>query len=348
MKGAHIRPTRCRRDPTRRRRLPSNAMGQRLRTVALGVASAFAFLTTPSLAADWPQRTVRLIVPVGAGTAPDIAARLFAERLAERWKQPVVVENRPGADGIVGVGAFAGMRDEYALLFSFAAPISVYPAVHGKLPYDPDHDVVPIASATDTFAAITASQSIKAGSLAEFVAEARAQPGKFNCFSASGAFPYLFTGFAKSAGLDIVQVSYREQNVAVQDLADGRIQCMLSAITAVLPAVQAGKNRLLAVTNRRRAPMAAEVPTVIEAGYPELAFEGLLGFFGPRGMSSELRDRISADIQIVAADPSIATRLAAVGQIARGSAPSEFAADIEVQRAKIASIARAIGAKPPQ
>jgi tripartite-type tricarboxylate transporter receptor subunit TctC len=320
-------------------------MKHRVQTFAIGLAGTLALSATPSLAATWPQRTVRLIVPVGPGTAPDVAARLFAERLAVRWKQPVVVDNRPGGDGIIGVGAFASMRGDHALLFSFAAPISVYPAVHNKLPYDPDRDVVPIASATDTFAAITASESIKVRSLAELVALARSQPGKLNCFSAAGALPYLFTGFVKSANLEIVQVAYREQNLAVQDLAEGRIQCILSTVTLVWPAVQAGKSRLLAVTNSRRAPMVPEVPTVIEAGYPELAFEGLLGLFGSREMSTDLRDRISIDVRAVAADPGIANRLAAVGQVARGSTPSEFTADIQSQRAKMTSIAKAISSR---
>src|SRR5262245_15913361 len=169
-------------------------MRHRLLTAGIGVVMTLCLLATTSrltttlLAAEWPQRTVRLIVPVGASTAPDVTARLFAERLAERWRQPVVVENRPGGDGIVGVGAFVGTRDDHALLFSFAAPISVYPAVYEKLPYDPSRDVVPIASATDTFAAVTVSQSIGVVSLAEFVAHARAHPGKLNCFSGAGAF----------------------------------------------------------------------------------------------------------------------------------------------------------------
>ena len=300
----------------------------------------------PSAAAAWPQRTVRFIVPVGVGTAPDITARLFAERLAKQWKQPVVVENRPGADGITGVNAFAGTRDDHTLLFSFAAPISVFPAIHEKLPYDPERDVIPVASVADTFAAFTASASIDVKSLAEFVALARARPGELNCFTAFGAFPSLFAGFARSIGLDIVQVAYREPSVAVQDLAEGRIQCMLSTVTAVMPALQGGKSRMLAVTNSRRAPLTPDVPTAREAGFPDLAFEGLLGVFGPRDMPAELREQVAADIRAVAADPGIAERLAAIGQAARGSTAAEFAADIEAQRAQMTAIAKAIGGAP--
>ncbi len=316
--------------------------------VVLGVVGAITFSAMPSLAESWPQRTVRLIVPVGAASGPDIAARVFADRLAERWKQPVVVENRPGADGLIGTTAFVGARDDHALLFSFAAPVSVLPVVHEKLPYDPARDLVPIASATDTFVAVAATASAKIGSLKELVTLAGSQPGKLNYNAGSGALPFVFAGFVKEAGVEIANVSYREISLAVQDLAEGRIHVMLATMAVTLPLAHAGKVRLLAVTNKNRAPAAPEVPTAIEAGYPALAFEGLAGFFGPRGISTGLRDRIAADIRAVAADPGVANRLAAVAQVARGSTPAEFAAAIEEQRAKIASIVKLIGTKPTQ
>lgn len=307
------------------------------------------FAPVMAIAAEpWPQRTVRVILPLGAGIGPDVTARLFAERLAERWKQPVVVENRPGADGMIGVAAFAAMHDNHALLFSPAAPISVDPVVREKLPYDPARDLVPITSAADTFVSVTASASLKVGSLGELVTLARSQPGKLNYNAAAGALPYLFAGFLKSAGLDMVLVSYRELNLAYQDLAEGRLQVVLSTMTGVLPHVHAGKVRFLAVTNKTRAPIAPDVLTAVEAGYPALAFEGLIGFFGPRDMPVERRDRIAADVRAVAAEPAVIDRLATVAQVARGSTPAEFAAAIEEQRVKMAAIVKLIGAKTAQ
>ncbi|MGZ5037172.1 MAG: Bug family tripartite tricarboxylate transporter substrate binding protein [Usitatibacter sp.] len=298
-----------------------------------------------TLAADaWPQRTVHLIVPLGSGSAPDVAARLYAERLALRWKRPVIVENRPGADGLIGAVAFAGMHDDHTLLFSPAAPITVFPFTHGNLAYDPGRDFVPISSAIDTFGSIAVSASLNVTSLAKLVAEAHARPGALNWTGTGGAFPTLLAGFAKSAALDVVDVSYREQNLAVQDLAEGRIQVMATTLTSLLPLVQSGKIRLLAVTNNGRAPIAPEVPTVIEAGYPELQFEGLIGFFGWRDMPAALRDRVSSDIREVAADPLLAGRLATAGQVARGSTSAEFARAIEEQRARI----QAVVAKGPR
>lgn len=322
----------------------------RLRTGVLATSLVIDLIApATALAAEpWPQRPVRLIVPIGAGSGSDVAARQFAERLAERWKHPVVVENRPGADGLIGTIAFAGMHDDHTLLFSPAAPISVFPQVHEKLAYDPARDLVPITAATNTFVMLAASESLKIESLPQLIALARSHPGKLNWSSGGGALTYLLAGFVKSAGLDMVAVSYREQNLAVQDLAAGRLQVMITVLAALLPSVQSGKAQLLAVTNDRRAPSAPEVSTVTELGYPELAFEGLWGFFGGRDTPSERRDRIAADVRSVATDPVLAERLAAIGQIARASTPAEFSAAIEAQRAKIASIVRLTGSKPMQ
>lgn len=316
-------------------------------SLAISLVSGLAHSPAALSAEVWPQRMVRVVIPVGPGAGLDVTGRLFAERLADRWKKPVVIENRPGADGLIGTAAFVGMQDDHALMFSPAAPISVYPFIYERLGYDPVH-LLPIAQAADNFVAVSATGSLGINSLGELVALARAQPGKLNYRTTPGAFPTLFAGFLKSAGLDMVQVSYREEGLAVQDLANGRFQVMLSGISNVLPQVQAGNVRLLAVTNQRRAPIAPETPTAIESGYSDLAFEGLMGFFGSRATSAELRNRISADVRAVAADPVLTSRLAAMGQVARGSTPEEFAAAVEKQRAKMAGIVRPIGTKPAQ
>jgi len=313
-----------------------------LKLIATSTMAAPTLLGSPVYGGQWPQRPVRLIVPIGAGSSVDITARMYADRLAARWRQPVIVENRPGADGLIGTGAFAAARDDHTLLFSFAAPISVLPYIHAKLPYDPGRDLVPISLAVDTFGAITAHASLEIDSLKQMVSLVRARPGAFNYFG-QGAFPYLFAGFAKNQDLDLVQVSYREFNLGIQDHIQGRIHFVASTMTTVLPIAQAGKARLLAVTNSKRSPMVPDVPTAAEQGYPELAFEGLMGFFGPGGMSVELKDRISRDIRAVAAEPAVVDRSAALCEVAHGSTPSEFAALVETQRAQFATIVQEIG-----
>jgi tripartite-type tricarboxylate transporter receptor subunit TctC len=316
-----------------------------MRTLVVS-AAALGLIASQAVADPWPQRTVRIIVPIGAGAGTDVAARLYAERLSARWKQPVIVENRPGADGLIGVAAFAAMRDDHTLLYSFAAPISVYPVLQEKLPYDAARDVVPISWGAGNFLVVAAAQSSKIASLRELFTLTRSKPGKLNYNGGAGAIPYVFAGFLKSQGLDMVQVSYRELNLAVQDLAEGRLDIMLTGVTPSLPLVQAGKVRLLAVTNGVRTPMAPEVPTVIEAGYPDLAFDGGSGFFGPRDMPTEVLERIAADIRAVADDPMLANRLTSVGQIARSSTPAEFSAALAEERARMTAIVKLIGIKP--
>jgi tripartite-type tricarboxylate transporter receptor subunit TctC len=306
-----------------------------------------AFLPSRPLAGadSWPQRTVRLIVPFAAGSDP--AARAFAEQLAKRWKQPVVIENRPGAEGMIGVAAFTSMKDDHTLFYFSAAPITTFPLLHATLPYDPARDIVPISSAAEPVISVAASESLNTNSLDALVALARAQPGKLNYYAFNGgSFAILLPGFVKSAGLDMVQVSYRDSSLGIQDLVAGRIHVMMSSLLTSLPLAQAGKVRLLAVTNKKRAAIAPAVPTTNEAGYPQLEFEGLQGFFGPRGMPAERQDRIAADIRAVAADPVVAEPLAAGAYFARASTPAEFAASIEAQRAQLASLATLTGLKP--
>jgi tripartite-type tricarboxylate transporter receptor subunit TctC len=294
----------------------------------------------------WPQRPVRLLVPFGAGSATDITARLFADRLSQRWGQPVVVENRPGGDSNIAVGAFASARDDHTILYSAPNPITVNPILYDKLPYDPAQDLVPISLGSEIFIVVAAPESLKLNSLPELVALARAQPGKLNWVATPGVVYYMFAGFVRSAGLDMSQVPYRDFTQAVNDLAEGRIQVTVTSLATARPQVETGKVKLLAVTNQQRIPARPEIQTVTEAGHPELAFGAFGGFFGWRGMPNELREKISADIRAVGTDAIIAERLGAVGIRPRTSTPAEFAAAIEEERSKVAAIARAIGTKP--
>jgi tripartite-type tricarboxylate transporter receptor subunit TctC len=315
-----------------------------LLALALGLIAAVGTMV-PARAQSWPQRTVKLILPLGAGSATDVTARLYAERLAERWKQPVVVENRPGPDALVAVAAFVGAHDDHTLLFSIGGPVTINPVSHEKLPYDPERDLVPIAAASDSFLAVAVSTSLAVGSIDELIQRARAEPGKLSWAATPGLPQFIFAGFLKSAGLDLVQVSYRDFAPAFQDLAEGRIQVVATGLLPLLPLAQAGKIRLLAVTNRERSPAAPELATAKELGHPELAADGFQGFFGWRDMPDELRERIAADVRAAAADPALRQKLATLGQAVRTGTPADFVAMIAEQRAKIAAIAQAIGLK---
>ena len=309
-------------------------------TFASALLVAVLWSSLSSAAEIWPRQTVRLILPIGPGNATDTAARLYAERLAARWGQPVIVENRPGADGIPAVLAFTSARDHHTLLFSFAGPITINPVVHEKLPYDPARDLVPIAPALDNLFGIAVSATLPVRALDEFIALARAQPGKLNWTATPGLPEYIFKAFERSAGLALVHIGYGNFGPALQDLGEGRIQAMATGLGYLLPQIQAGKIRLLMVTNRERAPLAPDVPTAREAGFPELTLEGTVGFYGWRDMSVELRERIATDIRLVGRDPAIAARIAGFGSVARTGTTEEFEAAIAEQRIKIAQIAQ--------
>jgi tripartite-type tricarboxylate transporter receptor subunit TctC len=300
---------------------------------------------TPACPQSWPQKTVKLILPLQAGSATDVTARLFAERLAVRWATPVVVENRPGPDGLVAVTSFVNAHDDHTLFFSIGGPVTINPVSREKLGYDPEHDLVPIAPAADSFLAVAVPASLGVDSIDGLIKRAKAEPGKLSWAATPGLPQFIFAGFAKSAGLDMVQVSYRDFSPALQDVAEGRIQVVSTALVPLLPLAQAGKVRILVVTNHERSPAAPDLPTASEIGHPELTADGFQGFFGWRDMPNDLRDRIAADVRAVAADPVLKERLAAIGQALRTGTAADFAAMIADQRARIAAIAQAIGLK---
>jgi tripartite-type tricarboxylate transporter receptor subunit TctC len=300
---------------------------------------------TPSRAQSWPERSVRLIVGQGPGSAQDIGARLFGEQLSKRWGQVVVVENRPGSDGIVSIAAFTGARDNHTLLFAASGTFAAHPVLHAKLPYDLS-DIVPIAKVSTTVIAVSVPTALKVDTLAELVTLARAEPGKLNLAPTAGTTEIAFDNFLKAANITMTKIPYGDITKALADLSENRVQVIVSGIAVVKSQVEAGKVKLLAITNLKRAPIAPNLPTAIEAGYPSLALDGLIGLFGPRTLPAGVAERIAADVQAVAADPTIATRFALTGQVLDPAGPAAFAAAVEAQRANIAATARSLGIKP--
>jgi tripartite-type tricarboxylate transporter receptor subunit TctC len=315
---------------------------------ALALLAPVMLGATAQAAEVWPQRPVKFLVPLGPGSGVDIGARMLADKLSARWGQPVVVENRPGGDAIVAISTFVGAHDDHVLLATPTSSFTAHPYLHDNLPYKPS-DLLPIARVSNTIITIAVPTSLNVGSLEQLIGLVRSQPGKLNWAGVTGALDFLFAGFLKSAGLTMTKVPYRNPVEAANDLAEGRVQVYESALAIVRPQLQSGKIKLLAVTNSVRAPSQPEVPTVKEAGYPELTLDGLVGLFGPPDMPMPLRERIAADIAaVVAADPTIGARLSATGQLPNVGGPAEFAAATEEQRAKIAAIAKDVGIKATQ
>jgi tripartite-type tricarboxylate transporter receptor subunit TctC len=312
--------------------------------VAAGVAAAL-LGQQPSLAQSqsWPQRTVRFYVPLGAGSGTDIGARLLQDRLAKRWSQPVVIENRPGGDGIVGISAFVNAKDDHILLFAPASAFTAHPYLHDNVPYRPE-ELAPIARVSNTIIAISVPATLPVNSLDELIKLARAEPGQMNWAGVTGALDFMFESYLKSTGLQMSKVPYRNAVDAANDLAEGRIQVYRSAYAIIRPRVEAGKAKILALSNSARAAAAPEIPTVAEAGYPELTIDGLVGLFGPPSMPMDLRERIAADIKaIMDEDPTIGERLTRTGQFVNPGRPAEFGASIDSQRATLAVAAKHLG-----
>jgi tripartite-type tricarboxylate transporter receptor subunit TctC len=318
-------------------------MARFIATIAFAIAAGLQLIGSAAAQQAYPTKTVRFILPFGPASATDITARLFADRLSKRWNKPVVVENRPGGDGLVSLNAFVDAHDDHALWFGPAGVFNVLPYQHDKLPFDMVRDIVPIVSVSQVVLAVSMPATMNINSVDALVALARAQPGKLNAAAAQGISDFLLFGFARNMGLDIVRVPYRDIMQAPNDLIESRIQVLSTSIAVVQPLANAGRIKVLAVTSRQRAPSAPDVPTAIEAGYPALTFESIGGLFGPRDMPDKLRDSIAADFRKAAEDPIFATRLGATGQIMSILGPAEFAASVQEQRDKLVGLAKALG-----
>ena len=312
------------------------------------VLAAYGALTAlgiePATAQNWPQRSVKFIVPLGPGSGVDIGARVIADKLAAKWGKGVVIENKPGGDAIVALTAFTGANDDHTLLMAPTSTFTAHPFLHEKLPYDVK-DLVPIARLSNTVVAVGVPASLGVNSINDLLARAKAEPGKLNSASATGANDFVAAGFLKLSGADIARVPYRDTVQAVNDLAEGRIQLYVAAYAIMRPHVQGGKVKVIAITNSERAPMIPDVPTAKEAGHPLLGIDGLVGLFGPKGMPDDLRNRIAADLKEAASDPDVVSRITATGQIVRPGGADEFAKEIEVQSKVVSDAAAAAGVK---
>ena len=304
-------------------------------------------LGLPSTAQTWPQRPVKFIVTLGPGSGVDFGTRLLGDRLSKRWAQSVVIENRPGGDAIVAVTAVISANDDHVLLASPTSALTAHPYMLQQMPYQ-DSDLLPIARGWNTVIVIAVPTSLDVKTMRDLVAMTRTHPGKLNWAGTTGAIDFLFAGFLKKNNLDMARVPYRNPQDAANDVATGRIQVTEASLATLRPQLQAGTIKILASTNSVRPPTNPEVPTVNEAGYPELTLDGLVGFFGPRGMSLPLRERIAADMRDIVQEPDFVEKLSVTGQIANAGGPAEFAAAMQEQRERLAIAAQGLGVRAAQ
>lgn len=321
-----------------------------LLTLAICAAAALAvgsFAQAQIPGQSWPQRPVRFIIPLGPGSGVDITARLLADKLAVKWGQPVVVENRPGGDAFLAITAVLSAHDDHVLLFAPASTFTAHPLLHDKLPYDPK-DLTPIARVTNTLIALGVPADLNVSTIKELAAKIKAEPGKLNYASVTGANDLLFAAWLKTEKLDMAKVPYKDAVQAINDLAEGRIHAFVGAYAIMRPRVQAGKVKVIALTNRQHAMALNDIQTASEAGYKALEFDGLVGVLGPRDIPQSIRDRIATDIRQVVSDPEVEAKLSATGQVVNPGTPAEFAAALDDQRATVKQIGETLGIKPAQ
>jgi tripartite-type tricarboxylate transporter receptor subunit TctC len=291
---------------------------------------AFTPLARPALAAAWPQRPVRIIFPYAAGGAADAAARLLAQRLGKVFSQSFIVEARPGANGALAAETVArAPADGYTLFWATTPQIAIAPAM-SKVPYDPVKDFTPISAAiTNTFVLVV-NPRFPTASVAEFVDYVRARPGQLSYADGStGSVGHLAMElFLKRANLEMTHVSYRGNPPALSDVVAGHLPAMFSLLGDALPFAASGNIRLLAVSSERRSPLAPDVPTVAESGYPGYRATSWNGLLAPAGTPQPVIDRLSLEVARAVSDVDFARRLTGLGVEPLGNSPAEFAAMI--------------------
>ncbi|HEU5179091.1 MAG TPA: tripartite tricarboxylate transporter substrate binding protein [Burkholderiales bacterium] len=308
----------------------------------IGLAALFPFLAQ---AQSWPSRPVKFILSLGPGSGADLTGRMLADRLSKQWGQPVVVENRPGADAVLAINAVIAAKDDHTLLYGPSGSFVGHPYTLERVPYD-RNELLPVARVSNTVVVLAAPASLKAQSLKEVMQMVREEPGKLNYASVTQVYDIMMAAYLKSAGLDMARITYKDAVSAQNDLVEGRIQLYSAAYAIVRGHAQGGRIRILAVQNRTRAP-GLEAPTAAEAGFPELTLDGLVGLMAARssGIGDAVRERIAADVKTHLNDPALNERMTATGQIVNPGTPAEFAAAIDEQSKNLASWSKAIGGK---
>ena len=304
-----------------------------------------ALLFTASAAvAQYPERPVRVLVGYPPGGGTDLVARLVAQPLSERWKQPVVVENRPGANAIIATEAVVKAKpDGYTLLMAYATELALNPATHKALPYEPVRDLAPIAQLASAPLVLAVHPSISAQSVRDLVALAKAKPGALSYSSSGSGSVHHFAGelFKLRSGADIVHVPYKGSGPATADAVSGQVQVTFASVASVLRFVQAGRLRALAVTSRERSSQLPDVPTAIEAGVAGVELTSWYGLLAPAGTPASVVSKVAADVAAVLALPEVQKGFTAQGLDMAKSSPAAFAAFIREEAEKYARIARA-------
>ncbi|HEV8518158.1 MAG TPA: tripartite tricarboxylate transporter substrate binding protein [Burkholderiales bacterium] len=297
---------------------------------------------------SYPTKPVRMVVPFAAGAGSnDIMARLIAQRLSERFGEQVVVDNRPGASGIIGTDIVAkALPDGYTILM-MSLTFSVNPSLFSKLPYNTEKDFLPVTMVASAPLMLVVHPSLPVKSVQEFIAHAKANPGKLNFGSGGpGTTPHLAGEMLKTmSGIQVTHVPYKGGAPALADLIGGQIQFMLENIPGTLPFAKAGKLRALAITDLKRSPSLPDLPTLDESGVKGYQIVGWNGLFVPAGTAQAIVNKLHAEVVAALALPEVKQRLATMGADGVGDTPQHFAAFIKSEIPKWAKVVKDAGLK---
>jgi len=301
-----------------------------------------------SYADNYPSKPIKIIVPFSAGGSMDTLARLFGEQLKQVWGQTVIVDNRPGATGIIGtkLGAEA-QPDGYTLLMVASATMAINPSVFKKLSYDPLKDFAPIMLFVDAPILLVAHPSVRAQSVKELIALAKAKPGELSFASAgNGRLQHLAGELFKSmAGIDITHVAYKGSAPATADLLGGQVSLMFDVMPTVIGHVKAGKLKAIAAAGAKRSPLLPGIPTVAEAGLAGYEAHSWYGIAAPAKTPRALIDKLHVQFKQAIQTPQLHSRLLELGLEPVGNTPQEFSALIRSEQARYAKLVKASGVR---
>ena len=311
---------------------------------------AFVTLTAPAMtsAQSFPARPVKLVVPFPAGGPLDVTGRLIAQKLTEAWGQSVVVENRPGAGGNIGVDLVAkSAPDGYTIVMGALSTHAVNPSLYPKMPYDAIKDFAPITLLATTPNVLVVNPALPINSVKDLVAYAKANPGKLSFGSGSNGSAGHLAGelFKVDTGTDIVHIPYKGGAPATQALLAGDVQFMFDNLANAMPQIKAGKLKALAVTTADRSRLAPELPTMSEAGVPGFDISTWFGLLAPAGTPKDVIAKWNAEVTKILNSPEMRERLTALGAEAAPTTPEQFAAFIQREMSKYARIVKMSGAK---
>ena len=308
-------------------------------------ALAFAAGTLAATAQDFPSHPVRIVVPQTPGGASDTLARIMAQKLSEKWGQPVVVENRPGAGGNVGMEVVANApADGYTLLMSYVGTHAINGSLYKKLPFDPEKDFAPVATLATLPFVIVARSDARFRSVPDLVAVAKQQRLTFGSAGNGSVNHLLGEMFNSAAGVKLVHVPYRGAAPAMQDLLAGQIDLVFTSLPSVAGSIKQGSMLALAVTSAKRSPSFPNIPTIAEAGFKDFDVNPWFGLFAPAKVPAAVVHKINTDINQLLKSQDVVDKFAAQGAEVFATDPAQFAAILHADIAKWSHVVKASGA----